>query len=85
VAAHAGAALVNFSEECPKNIISNYLPDMMRSLEQVLEATFKHLVEKNKKLVLEQVITTVASVADAAEDLFIQYYDRMIGPLKYIL
>ncbi|CAJ0932797.1 unnamed protein product, partial [Mesorhabditis belari] len=85
VAAHAGAALVNFSEECPKNIISNYLPDMMSSLEQVLEATYKHLVEKNKKLVLEQVITTIASVADAAEAEFIHYYDRMIVPLKFIL
>ncbi|CAJ0587881.1 unnamed protein product, partial [Mesorhabditis spiculigera] len=85
VAAHAGAALVNFTEDCPKNIIQPYLPKIMESLEQVLEATFKQLVEKNKKLVLEQVITTVASVADCAQDLFVQYYSRMIGPLKYIL
>lgn len=85
VSAHAGAALVNFSEDCPKSIISSYLPAMMKNLEAVLESTFKHLVEKGRKLVLEQVITTIASVADASQDLFIQYYDRLIGPLKYIL
>ena len=29
VQAHAGAALVNFSEGCPKNIMVPYLPDIM--------------------------------------------------------
>uniref|UniRef100_A0A0N5AHD8 Importin N-terminal domain-containing protein n=1 Tax=Syphacia muris TaxID=451379 RepID=A0A0N5AHD8_9BILA len=85
VAAHAGAALVNFSEDCPKAIISIYLPKIMEKLEYVLEATFKQLQECGKKLVLEQVITTIASVADAAQDQFIAFYDRLITPLKYIL
>uniref|UniRef100_A0A0N4ZZG2 TOG domain-containing protein n=1 Tax=Parastrongyloides trichosuri TaxID=131310 RepID=A0A0N4ZZG2_PARTI len=85
VSAHAGAALVNFSEECPKNVISLYLTDIIAKLEFVLENTFKQLLEKGKKIVLEQVITTVASVADAAKDQFIAYYDRLIPPLKYIL
>uniref|UniRef100_A0A0N5CCH7 TOG domain-containing protein n=1 Tax=Strongyloides papillosus TaxID=174720 RepID=A0A0N5CCH7_STREA len=85
VSAHAGAALVNFSEECPKNIISIYLTDVIAKLEFVLENTFRQLLEKGKKIVLEQVITTVASVADAAKEQFIAYYDRLIPPLKYIL
>ncbi|KAK6112808.1 HEAT repeats family protein [Brugia pahangi] len=85
VAAHAGAALVNFSEDCPKNIIAVYLPQIMEKLEFVLDHTFKQLLERGKKLVLEQVITTIASVADAAQDLFIAFYDSLMPPLKYIL
>uniref|UniRef100_A0A914ZIN3 Importin N-terminal domain-containing protein n=9 Tax=Parascaris univalens TaxID=6257 RepID=A0A914ZIN3_PARUN len=85
VAAHAGAALVNFSEDCPKATIALYLPQIMEKLEFVLEHTFKQLLERGKKLVLEQVITTIASVADAAQDQFVAFYDRLIGPLKYIL
>ena len=37
VQAHAGAALVNFSEDCPKNILVPYLPDIMTKLETVLK------------------------------------------------
>ena len=55
VSAHAGAALVNFSEDCPKVVISAYLPPMMAKLEFVLDATFKDLVSHGKKIVLEQV------------------------------
>lgn len=36
------------------------------------------------KLVLEQVLTTIATVADTAESRFIQYYDRFMPSLKYI-
>lgn len=85
VAAHAGAALVNFCEECPKSIMAAYLPAIMEKLEFVLEHTFKHMVENGKKLVLEQIITTIAAVADAAESNFVDYYARLSTPLKYIL
>ena len=63
---HSGAALVNFSEDCPKNILLPYLPDIMARLEEVLGAKFQELVQKGNKLVLEQIITTIASVADTA-------------------
>ncbi|PAV56029.1 hypothetical protein WR25_06488 isoform D [Diploscapter pachys] len=85
VATHAGAALVNFSEDCPKQVISAYLPVIMEKLEFVLENTFKKLVEQGKKLILEQVITTIASVADAAQDQFVTYYSKLMPPLKFIL
>ncbi|CAD5235672.1 unnamed protein product [Bursaphelenchus xylophilus] len=85
VAAHAGAALVNFCEECPKNIMAAYLKPIMDKLEYVLEHTFKHMLESGKKLVLEQIITTIAAVADAAENTFVDYYQRLSHPLKYIL
>lgn len=56
VQAHAGAALVNFSEDCPKQILTRYLDSIMNKLEAILTAKFKELVEKGTKLVLEQVI-----------------------------
>lgn len=68
--------MVNFSEECPKNILTQYLNPIMTKLEAILSAKFKELVEKGTKLVLEQVVTTIASVADTAEEQFVTYYDR---------
>lgn len=57
----------------------------MSKLEGILTAKFKELVEKGTKLVLEQVVTTIASVADTAEKEFIAYYDRLMPCLKYII
>jgi len=85
VQAHAGAALVNFSEDCPKNILLPYLPDIMGRLEDVLKAKFNELVEKGNKLVLEQIVTTIASVADTAEDKFGEYYDKFMPCLIYMI
>jgi HEAT repeat protein len=85
VAAHAGAALVNFSEDAPKSVMGLYLDPIMMKLLWVLEQTFNQLVEKGKKLVLEQIVTTIASVADSSETRFADYYDRVMPCLKYIL
>nr|CAG4643007.1 EOG090X00U8 [Ilyocryptus agilis] len=85
VQAHAGAALVNFSEDCPKSILAPYLDSIMSKLEAILSAKFKELVERGTKLVLEQVVTTIASVADTSEEKFLAYYDRFMPCLKYII
>ncbi|XP_075146226.1 karyopherin beta 3 [Haematobia irritans] len=85
VQAHAGAALVNFSEDCPKNILTRYLDGIMGKLEAVLNSKFKELVEKGNKLVLEQIVTTIASVADTCEKEFVAYYDRLMPCLKFII
>ena len=42
VQAHSGAALVNFSEDCPKNILLPYLPEIMGRLEEVCRTTISH-------------------------------------------
>lgn len=42
-------------------------------------------MERGTKLVLEQVVTTLASVADTAEEKFVVYYDRFMPCLKYIV
>jgi len=38
-----GAALVNFSEDCPKNILTQYLDAIMSKLESILSAKFKEV------------------------------------------
>jgi len=45
VQAHAGAALVNFSEDCPKTILAPYLDLIIAKLEQVLMAKVKEVRE----------------------------------------
>ena len=62
-----------------------YLDAIICKLEQVLQARFKELLERGTKLVLEQIVTTLASVADTAEEKFEQYYDRFMPCLKYIV
>uniref|UniRef100_A0A8C5BKH7 TOG domain-containing protein n=1 Tax=Gadus morhua TaxID=8049 RepID=A0A8C5BKH7_GADMO len=57
VQAHAAAALINFTEDCPKSLL----------------------------LVLEQVVTSIASVADTAEEKFVPYYDLFMPSLKHIV
>ena len=46
---------------------------------------FCQLLEKGTKLVLEQVVTTTATVADTGKELFLAYYDRFMPTLKYIV
>ena len=43
VQTHAGAALVNFSEQCPKSILVNYLDAIVHKLEKALEVGLKVL------------------------------------------
>jgi hypothetical protein len=84
VQAHAAAALVNFCEECPPKIMEPYLQPLVEKLEFVLASKIQELLQRGTKLVLEQVLTTIATVADTAEAKFIIYYDRFMPSLKYI-
>lgn len=55
VQAHAGAALVNFSEDCPKHILTKYLDNIMQKLGHILNTKFSELLQTGTKMVLEQV------------------------------
>ena len=46
---------------------------------------FLQLIQKGTKLVLEQVVTSIASVADTAEEKFVPYYDLFMPSLKHIV
>lgn len=85
VQANAGAALVNFCEKVPQHVLANYLEGLVAKLEQIMNAKFQEMVQHGRKLVLMQIVTTVASVADAAEKRFSPYYDRFMPILKYIM
>lgn len=43
VQSHGAAALVNFAEECPKIVLSQYLDVILDKMEQVLSSKFKEV------------------------------------------
>ncbi|XP_035214122.1 importin-5-like [Stegodyphus dumicola] len=85
VQAHAGAALVNFFEDCPKNILVLYMDSICGRIGVILKKKLDDLVEKGTKLVLEQLVVTLASLADTVEERFTNYYERFMPYLKFII
>lgn len=59
VQAHAGAALVNFFEECPKKIMVHYLPFVAPGLAATLQAKINDLAVLGVKLVSRRSATSV--------------------------
>ncbi|KAL1450070.1 hypothetical protein WDU94_002525 [Cyamophila willieti] len=53
--------------------------------DKVIPGLLMELLAKGTKLVLEQVVTTIASVADTSEEQFTRYYDELMPALKYII
>ncbi|KAK9789070.1 putative TOG domain-containing protein [Seiridium cardinale] len=77
VKAHAAAALVNFCEEAEKNILVPYLDELLSQLFQLLQ--------NDKRFVQEQALSTIATIADAAEAAFSKYYDTLMPLLMGVL
>ncbi|KAI9141287.1 armadillo-type protein [Paraphysoderma sedebokerense] len=77
VQAHAAAALVNFAEHVAKKDILPYLDTIFDKLVALLQ--------QGKIYVQEQAITTIATVADSAEDQFAKYYGSIMPWLISIL
>lgn len=50
VQAHGAAALVNFSDECPKSILQEYLDVILAKLEQVLNNKLQEVSIKSTEL-----------------------------------
>jgi hypothetical protein len=84
VQAHGGAALVNFAEDAPKQILLNYLEPIVNKLQEVLVTKVYELIQHKRKLVLEQIVTTIAAFADTVEDKFEPFYDKFMPKLKYL-
>jgi hypothetical protein len=84
VQAHGGAALVNFAEDSPKNILLSYLDSILTKLFDVLTKKIYELASHKRKLVLEQIVTTIAAVADTVEDKFEPFYEKFMPNLKYL-
>ncbi|XP_049976984.1 importin-5-like isoform X2 [Alexandromys fortis] len=85
VQAHAASALTNFTEDCPKLLLIPYLDNLVKHLHSIMVLKLQELIQKGTKLVLEQVVTSIASVADTAQEKFIPYYDLFMPSLKHIV
>lgn len=77
VQAHGAAALVNFCEHAHKETLGPYLDVILARLGEMLASPFR--------IVLEQTVTAIATVADSSEQLFQNYYSAMMPRLKAIL
>ncbi|KAM7221543.1 Armadillo-type fold [Rhypophila decipiens] len=77
VKSHAAAALVNFCEEAEKSVLVPYLNDLLNHLFRLLQ--------DDKRYVQEQALSTIATIADAAEQAFGQYYDTLMPLLVSVL
>lgn len=77
VQAHAAAALVNFCEASTKEALEPYLDSLLTNLLELLQSP--------KRYVQEQVLTTIATIADAAQSKFIKYYDSLMPLLLGVL
>ncbi|ODQ67906.1 Karyopherin functions in nuclear transport of protein [Nadsonia fulvescens var. elongata DSM 6958] len=77
VQSHAAAALVNFSESATNEILEPYLDGLLSNLLSLLQSP--------KRYVQEQVLTTIAIIAEAAKYKFSKYYDTMMPQLFNVL
>ncbi|KAM3548004.1 hypothetical protein MY1884_009355 [Beauveria asiatica] len=77
VKSHGAAALVNFCEEAEKSTLEPYLDDLLSHL--------FNLLQSNMRYVQEQALSTIATIADAAEAAFSKYYDTLMPLLVNVL
>lgn len=77
VQAHACAATVNFAENCDQDVMAPYLDGLISKL--------LALLQQGRKNVQESALTSLASVADCAQEYFIKYYDTCIPLLRHVL
>ncbi|EXC34494.1 hypothetical protein L484_019091 [Morus notabilis] len=77
VQAHAASAVLNFSENCTPEILTQYLDGIVGKL--------LVLLQNGKQMVQEGALTALASVADSSQEHFKKYYDTVMPYLKTIL
>eukprot|EP00286_Rhodomonas_abbreviata_P029484 CAMPEP_0181305524 /NCGR_PEP_ID=MMETSP1101-20121128/9780_1 /TAXON_ID=46948 /ORGANISM="Rhodomonas abbreviata, Strain Caron Lab Isolate" /LENGTH=1099 /DNA_ID=CAMNT_0023411455 /DNA_START=102 /DNA_END=3401 /DNA_ORIENTATION=- len=77
VQSHAAAAVINFTENCKMEILVPYLDVVLGKLVQLLVG--------GVRIVQEQAITAIASVADCVEKHFTKYYQEIMPTLKTML
>lgn len=64
VQAHAGAALVNFCEDCPKTILGPYLDHIVAKLEQVLSSKFQEVSIRSNLFVNFKAVSRSSCVSE---------------------
>lgn len=77
VQTHAAAAMVNFAEEASKRVLDPYLDALLERLLTMLGSS--------RRYVQEQAITTIATIADNAQEKFSKYYGTIMPMLLQVL
>lgn len=77
VQAHASAAVVNFTDNCDKDIIAQYLDTLISSLIGQLQ--------HNHRAVRESALPALSSLADCAQQHFVKYYSQVMPLLFEIM
>lgn len=77
VQAHACAATVNFAENADQDVMAPYLDTLISKL--------LALLQQGRRNVQEGALTSLASVADCAQEYFIKYYDTCMPLLRHVL
>lgn len=77
--AHAATSLRQFIDMCQPQVLKPYLEDMLQQAFSVLQSAH------GSRIVQEQVITAIASIATVAGPAFRQYYAAVLPSLKQVL
>jgi len=85
VHAHAAAALINFCEGVERETLLPYLDPIVERLLTLLNPASSDSANAPKRYVQEQVITTLAMVADASEATFAKHYSSIMPLLLNVL
>ncbi|EMD36115.1 hypothetical protein CERSUDRAFT_156882 [Gelatoporia subvermispora B] len=85
VHAHAAAALINFCEGVERETLLPYLDPIVERLLKLLNPGSTDTSKQPKRYVQEQVITTLAMVADASEATFAKHYAAIMPLLLNVL
>lgn len=78
VQSHACAAIVNFCEPSPAEVVTPFLADLMRHLALIFQ-------NNPREIVLEQAITAVSAIADCVREAMTPWYKDLVNYLKSIL
>lgn len=76
VQSHAAAALINYCDDAPRVTVLPYLDPILGTLNGILVNCSQNVYAPGSKMVLEQIVMTLASAAESAEEKFIPYYDQ---------
>ncbi|KAI0644762.1 armadillo-type protein [Trametes meyenii] len=85
VHAHAAAALINFCEGVERETLIPYLDSIVERLLKLLNPAASDPARQPKRYVQEQVITTLAMVADASEATFAKHYSSIMPLLLNVM
>ncbi|KAH9918693.1 ARM repeat-containing protein [Amylocystis lapponica] len=85
VHSHAAAALINFCEGVERDTLIPYLDPIVERLLKLLNPGSTDSAKPPKRYVQEQVITTLAMVADASEATFAKHYSAIMPLLLNVL